>query len=214
MIGLLCGSPVFSALAKRANPFRLIAVGLGTWTVATMACATSPNYPSLFLARTFVGVGEASFCALAAPFIDDFAPRARRPRGSRASTCASLPASPSGSCTAASSGARRMGWRWAFALESALLPVVMFCVSSAPIPMRGVSRRLHLLRLLRRCGARDDDRGRRGGAARATPRATTTSSAATTAGPIVVRERHAVVVAVWESLPRRRRVSFCATPPS
>ena len=26
MIGLLCGSPVFSALAKRANPFRLIAV--------------------------------------------------------------------------------------------------------------------------------------------------------------------------------------------
>ena len=44
MIGLLCGSPVFSALAKRANPFRLIAVGLGTWTVATMACALSPNY--------------------------------------------------------------------------------------------------------------------------------------------------------------------------
>ena len=38
-------------------------------------------------------------------------------------------------------GGRRMGWRWAFALESAaMLPVVMFCVSSAPIPMRGVSQ--------------------------------------------------------------------------
>ena len=55
MFGLLLGCPVFSALAKTANPFRLIAVGLGAWTVAVLvrrraqlrvplrgACAVAP----------------------------------------------------------------------------------------------------------------------------------------------------------------------------
>ena len=141
MIGLLCGSPVFSALAKRANPFRLIAVGLGTWTVATMACATSPNYSCLFLARTFVGVGEASFCALAAPFIDDFAPRGKKATWLACFyLCIPLGVALGFMYGGVVGGAPRMGWRWAFALESAaMLPVVMFCVSSAPIPMRGVS---------------------------------------------------------------------------
>jgi len=140
MIGLLCGSPVFSALAKRANPFRLIAVGLGTWTVATMACATSPNYPSLFLARTLVGVGEASFCALAAPFIDDFAPRGKKATWLACFyLCIPLGVALGFMYGGVVGGAPRMGWRWAFALESAaMLPVVMFCASSAPIPMRGV----------------------------------------------------------------------------
>ena len=142
MIGLLCGSPVFSALAKRANPFRLIAVGLGTWTVATMACATSPNYSCLFLARTFVGVGEASFCALAAPFIDDFAPRGKKATWLACFyLCIPLGVALGFMYGGVVGGAPRMGWRWAFALESAaMLPVVMFCVSSAPIPMRGVSQ--------------------------------------------------------------------------
>jgi MFS family permease len=33
---------------------------------------------ALLMCRMLVGVGEASFCALAAPFIDDFAPPARK----------------------------------------------------------------------------------------------------------------------------------------
>ena len=116
MIGLLCGSPVFSALAKRANPFRLIAVGLGTWTVATMACATSPNYPSLFLARTFVGVGEASFCALAAPFIDDFAPRGKKATWLACFyLCIPLGVALGFMYGGVVGGAPRMGWRCALA---------------------------------------------------------------------------------------------------
>ena len=141
MIGLLCGSPVFSALAKRANPFRLIAVGLGTWTVATMACALSPNYMALFLARTLVGVGEASFCALAAPFIDDFAPPGKKATWLACFyLCIPLGVACGFMYGGVVGGSPRLGWRWAFALESvAMLPVVMFCSASHPIPMRGVS---------------------------------------------------------------------------
>ncbi|CAL5438322.1 unnamed protein product [Camellia sinensis] len=61
MVGLLVASPIFASLAKSVNPFRLIGVGLSVWTFATAGCV-------------LVGVGEASFISLAAPFIDDNAP--------------------------------------------------------------------------------------------------------------------------------------------
>jgi predicted MFS family arabinose efflux permease len=33
-----------------------------------------------------------------------------------------------------------LGWRWAFLIESvAMWPVVVFCLTSAPIPLRGVT---------------------------------------------------------------------------
>ncbi len=49
--------------------FRLLAIGMGVWTLAVAACAAAPNFPCMLLARAAVGVGEASFVALAAPFI-------------------------------------------------------------------------------------------------------------------------------------------------
>ena len=55
MFGLLLGCPVFSALAKTANPFKLIGTGLGFWTVATMGCGLSPGYTALFACRMMAG---------------------------------------------------------------------------------------------------------------------------------------------------------------
>lgn len=74
MVGLLIASPVFAALAKIHNPFRLIGVGLSVWTFATAGCGCSFGFWSILLFRMLVGVGEASFISLAAPFIDDNAP--------------------------------------------------------------------------------------------------------------------------------------------
>ncbi|GAV65110.1 MFS_1 domain-containing protein, partial [Cephalotus follicularis] len=74
MVGLLVAAPIFASLAKRVNPFRLIGVGLSVWTVATTGCGFSFNFWSISLCRMLVGVGEASFISLAAPFIDDNAP--------------------------------------------------------------------------------------------------------------------------------------------
>ncbi|CAA6653585.1 unnamed protein product [Spirodela intermedia] len=72
MVGLLVASP-FSH-----NPFRLIGVGLSVWTLATAGCGFSFDFWSITICRMFVGVGEASFISLAAPFIDDNAPAAQK----------------------------------------------------------------------------------------------------------------------------------------
>ena len=62
-------SPIFAEASKHHNAFRLIAVGLGIWTVATAGCGLAWGFWSLILCRMLVGVGEASFVALASPFI-------------------------------------------------------------------------------------------------------------------------------------------------
>ncbi|XP_030538362.1 probable sphingolipid transporter spinster homolog 2 [Rhodamnia argentea] len=78
MVGLLISSPVFASLAKSINPFRLIGFGLSVWTFAVIGCGFSFDFWSITICRMLVGVGEASFISLAAPFIDDNAPAAQK----------------------------------------------------------------------------------------------------------------------------------------
>ncbi|KAB2630320.1 sphingolipid transporter spinster-like protein 2 [Pyrus ussuriensis x Pyrus communis] len=78
MAGLLIASPIFASLAKSVNPFGLIGVGLSVWTFATLGCGCSFGFWSIAVFRMLVGVGEASFISLAAPFIDDNAPAAQK----------------------------------------------------------------------------------------------------------------------------------------
>ncbi|XVF00684.1 hypothetical protein REPUB_Repub04eG0022300 [Reevesia pubescens] len=78
MVGLLVAAPIFASLAKSVNPFRLIGVGLSVWTLAATGCGFSFNFWSITICRMLVGVGEASFISLAAPFIDDNAPVAQK----------------------------------------------------------------------------------------------------------------------------------------
>ncbi|KAI4387189.1 hypothetical protein MLD38_005038 [Melastoma candidum] len=78
MVGLLIASPIFASLAKSVNPFRLIGVGLSVWTAAAAGCGASFNFWTIAICRMVVGVGEASFISLAAPFIDDNAPVAQK----------------------------------------------------------------------------------------------------------------------------------------
>ncbi len=123
-VGLLVSSPIFAEASKHVNAFRLIALGLAVWTLATAGCGLAigqwlsnhlacPQYTrpqpmlhvntalpcnnrpygscplhrkacsiqqrscerrhagfwSLIICRMLVGVGEASFVALASPFI-------------------------------------------------------------------------------------------------------------------------------------------------
>ncbi|XWS33423.1 hypothetical protein CRYUN_Cryun22dG0081300 [Craigia yunnanensis] len=74
MVGLLAASSIFASLAKSHNPFRLIGVGLSVWTLAAAGCGSAFSFWFIIICRMLVGVGEASFISLAAPFIDDNAP--------------------------------------------------------------------------------------------------------------------------------------------
>ncbi|KAH8948377.1 hypothetical protein BDL97_11G091400, partial [Sphagnum fallax] len=78
MVGL-----VFPALCccmnvhNKFNPFCLIGIGLSVWTFATAGCGFSFDFWSITTFHMLVGVGEASFISLAAPFIIDVAPPAQ-----------------------------------------------------------------------------------------------------------------------------------------
>lgn len=76
-MGLLFSSPIFAEASKHSGAFKLMGVGLAVWAVSILGCALSVNFGTLLLCRMGVGVGEASFVALASPFIGTFGVNAR-----------------------------------------------------------------------------------------------------------------------------------------
>lgn len=56
---------------KHYSAFRLLGIGMGVWALSVAGCGLSFNWGSLFACRVLVGVGEASFVALATPFIGE-----------------------------------------------------------------------------------------------------------------------------------------------
>lgn len=135
MVGLLIASPIFAHLAKTSNPFRLIGVGLSVWTFATSACGFAVDFWSISIARMLVGVGEASFVSLAAPFVVDNAP----PNKKAAWLSLFYMCIPVGMALGYVYGGvvgTFLGWRAAFWIEAVgMLPFAIFCFISHPIKM-------------------------------------------------------------------------------
>ncbi|CAB4314404.1 unnamed protein product [Prunus armeniaca] len=112
MVGLLMASPIFASLAKSHNPFRLIGVGLSVWTLHSW----------------LVGVGEASFISLAAPFIDDHAPAPQHGRYLSVMIFA----------LAQCLGGRQYSWRYAFWGEAfCMLPFAVLAFAMNPLQLKG-----------------------------------------------------------------------------
>ncbi|KAI3845360.1 hypothetical protein MKW92_036636 [Papaver armeniacum] len=137
MVGLLVASPIFASLAKSHNPFRLIGVGLAVWTFATAGCGGSFNYWSIAICRMLVGVGEASFISLAAPFIDDSAPAAQK----TAWLALFYMCIPTGIAIGYVYGGlvgNHLGWRYAFFGEAILmLPFAILGFVMKPLQLKG-----------------------------------------------------------------------------
>jgi len=73
----LLGMP-FGWLADKVDRLRLIAGGMLLWTVMTTLCGFADSFPTLFVARMGVGVGEAALVPAAVSLIaDSFAPSRR-----------------------------------------------------------------------------------------------------------------------------------------
>ncbi|XP_017254438.1 probable sphingolipid transporter spinster homolog 2 isoform X1 [Daucus carota subsp. sativus] len=137
MVGLLVASPIFASLAHRVNPFRLIGVGLTFWTIATAGCGFSTNFWSIAVCRMLVGVGEASFISLAAPYIDDNAPVSQK----TAWLGIFYMCIPSGVALGYVYGGlvgHHLTWHWAFWGEAILmLPFAVLGFVMKPIKMKG-----------------------------------------------------------------------------
>ena len=80
MVAYVVVSP-FSGVLGDAWPRRyLVGVGVLLWSLATAASGMATGYASLLVARSFIGVGEAGFGAVAPTYISDLFTRATRGR--------------------------------------------------------------------------------------------------------------------------------------
>ena len=74
VFGYFLFSPVFGVLGDRYNRLTLMALGVGLWSLATMATGYASGFFSFLAIRVFVGVGEASFGTIIPGFIKDKEP--------------------------------------------------------------------------------------------------------------------------------------------
>ncbi|KAK7368882.1 hypothetical protein VNO80_10915 [Phaseolus coccineus] len=137
MVGLLVASPIFASLAKSVNPFRLIGVGLSVWTLATLCCGFSFNFWSIAVCRMLVGVGEASFISLAAPFIDDNAPASQKTVW-LGTFYMCIPAGYAVGYVYGGLVGGHLGWRYAFWMEAILMfPFAILGFVMKPLQLKG-----------------------------------------------------------------------------
>ena len=71
-------SPLFGRLGDSGDRRRLIAIGIAVWSVATALAGLAQNYHQLLLARSLIGVGEASYATIAPSLISDVFPKEKR----------------------------------------------------------------------------------------------------------------------------------------
>lgn len=67
-----------AGLADRGDRRRLIAFGIGFWSLSTLAGALAPNVTLLFVSRICVAVGEAVLIPASTSILADYFPQARR----------------------------------------------------------------------------------------------------------------------------------------
>jgi MFS transporter, Spinster family, sphingosine-1-phosphate transporter len=73
-------APVFGALGDRKSRPRLIAFGVGCWSLATTLSGFAGSFVALLAARASVGIGEAAYGTIAPSLLSDYFPAAKRGR--------------------------------------------------------------------------------------------------------------------------------------
>src|SRR5439155_8928235 len=67
-------------LADRYLRKRLIAIGVGLWSLATAVAGFAGSFAQIFVARAAVGIGEATYAPAASALISDRFPESERAR--------------------------------------------------------------------------------------------------------------------------------------
>lgn len=73
-------APIFGALGDRRSRPRLIAFGVGCWSLATALSGFAGGYMGLLAARASVGIGEAAYGTIAPSLLSDYFPADKRGR--------------------------------------------------------------------------------------------------------------------------------------
>ncbi len=129
-------SPIFGTLGDRQQRPRLLAFGVGIWSLATALGGLARSFTALFAARSSVGIGEAAYGTIAPALLADHFPREKRGR----IFAVFFAAIPIGAALGYILGGlvdQRFGWRAAFFLAGApglLLAILCLFLSD---PKRG-----------------------------------------------------------------------------
>jgi MFS family permease len=113
VIVYMLSSPVFGTLGDRRGRPRLLALGVGIWSVATALGGLARSFAGLFAARATVGIGGAAYGTIAPALLADYFPKDKRGRV----FAVFFAAIPIGSAAGYALGGlvdQRYGWRSAF----------------------------------------------------------------------------------------------------
>ncbi len=138
MISYSITSPVFGRFGDLFVRKRLIAIGVSIWSFATAGAGLARSYWQMFLPRSLVGIGEASYATMAPAIITDFYEEERRGRA-LAVFYAAIPAGSALGFTLGGALASAFGWRAAFLVVG--LPGLLFALLALCIrePRRGAA---------------------------------------------------------------------------
>ena len=119
LLSYMLASPLFGWFADRTSRWKIVAVGVFVWSLASGASGLAEFYLALLLTRVFVGIGEAAYGPTAPTIISDLYPVERR--GSVLAWF--YMAIPVGSALGYVWGGHlaempEWGWRWAFYLSA------------------------------------------------------------------------------------------------
>jgi sugar phosphate permease len=131
-------SPLFGRLGDRGSRTRLMALGVGIWSIATAGAGLARNFTQMLVARSAVGVGEAAYAAISPTLISDYYPPERRGRV----FAIFYLAIPVGSAIGYLLGGlieHHFGWRAAFFAVGLPGVVLALLTLTAPDPPRGIN---------------------------------------------------------------------------
>jgi len=80
LIVYMLAAPLFGSLGDTRSRPRMLALGVGIWSIATAVAGFARSYVTLFAARATVGVGEAAYGTISPALLADYFPRERRGR--------------------------------------------------------------------------------------------------------------------------------------
>jgi len=131
-------SPLFGRLGDLFSRKRLISAGVAVWSLATAGAGLARSFWQMFLPRSLVGIGEASYATISPGIIADYYPEERRGRA-LAIFYAAIPAGSALGFILGGALAEQFGWRSAFFIVG--LPGLLFAILALAIrePKRGAA---------------------------------------------------------------------------
>jgi MFS family permease len=134
LIVFALAAPLFGALGDRFSRPRLIAFGVGCWSLATALSGLAGSFAALFVARAAVGIGEAAYVTVGPSLLSDYFPRDQRGRVMAIFFCAIPVGSALGYVVGGLMGAH-FGWRTAFFVAGIPgLALALVCLGLADPP--------------------------------------------------------------------------------